>query len=213
MDELTAANLSQKYRGTTCKIAVCGIEYIIYVEEVGNILLMGVTYDGVGDLKAFPMKNVEFLPIPKAKLFDVDKSTMFFSRRPERQWRVGLCEENTRFENPVMRLLKAYGRFYSRPMVTFDSPFRKGIENLFLEGEDKTIQQAISKIEIEGRYSTTINDSWFVSVGLEPNTHLLFYLTTPVGVVGGNKIRVIQEPFYQEVEDLVRRTGGMYVVV
>lgn len=132
---------------------------------------------------------------------------IFLSRKPKRQWRRGLCADNTQIKCPVSSLFSILGRNIPSWAGNIDGTL---IRNL-INASYPTLAQACASVP--EKLAVAISPMFCVCIS---NVSLeRFLLTSTFGFIGectANHIWVHHQPARQEVLDFVARTQQPIVV-
>ena len=129
---------------------------------------------------------------PENGLYNVDKTAVYFSRTPARQWKRAPCQDNC-FLADILRSLGTREKF---PSISCES-----MQQVFFPTYPKSLNDALEKLT----YSTALTKEFAVSLGHlpNPNVFLLFYENTPIGTIHkeSKEIHVEYKHLFQEVID------------
>lgn len=216
MNELYIAQLQKRYQGTHIGVTLLDTNTngVLYVERVHKTELSGLFHTRTTTDKIIaPIAEVKILPPPKTRAFDTVNNCFVYSHAPERQWRVGLCSDNTILQSPCAEAIRNTNEKLIGQMNSFNEPYGNGLHYLFFPKKDKSISEACYQIKSAGKYATNVNRLWSVSLGLNPQTHHLYYLTHLIGIIKNGAITLTDKIFRQEVIDLIHRSGDNYDVI
>ena len=115
MDVFTAKELAKKYSQTYAQVmlkserrlATCYFYDFSFDDENTPYADIHLVYEGgiSSDIRVW-LKDLVILPMPKRKVFDSQGKTFVYSRVPNRQWRKGLCSENSQLIDVTKQLLQ-----------------------------------------------------------------------------------------------------------
>ena len=161
------------------------------VEDLGIVLL------------SYP-SGLSFLDVssPSAGYFNHRGNAIFLFKNPARQWRRGVCSDNHELYNPLKRLFKE-GIY--RPTFVAST-----ITSVF-NPQYVPIHEAWSKLKDDHRLvSIACSASLMLSkspMTMRNDQPLVWYKTTPVGVICDQKIVVKDQMFEQEIIDELTKLG------
>lgn len=149
-----------------------------------------------------------FSYFPKPTLFNHHGQMYWFTRKPARQYRRGLCSDNCSITIPAEIFWNGGSKYRSKGideqiLAELFSPTYLDIGQAItsLSEDNKTISVAISPI-----FGVSLHNK-------ADNKHILWYKTWPIGEIVNDKIVVTFNELRQEVEDFVRREALAYKVV
>lgn len=194
----------KRYKGTYLFLTVRGKEHLVRYEsdneedfcffsaEFGDILVDEET----------ARENISFY-FPTSGLYNFDNGVHHFARKPIRQWKRALCEDNG-ILIPLITELKLNTENLSISMPQ--------VKKLFKPHYAGSIANAL----LDKRESVAINRNFAISASHQEDQtkKILWYLTSPVGIIDPNmmEITVKYQPFYQEVIDFIRKKEYMWTV-
>lgn len=133
---------------------------------------------------------------PSPKLINYEKTFIWFSRVPARQYRKGVSNENVNFFSPVHSYWGHSCNFFEEESVA---------EAFHPTYYDFDVAMEMLEHDVKG---VAINSNFAVS--LHPTTDtakLLWYRFTPIATIEDNQIKLIQELLRQEVLDFVKNNN------
>lgn len=191
----------QKYEGTFCRyrsktspkqevFTVMGVQP--QAKEGPHITL----YNGrVGDLLLKYTTEAELdFSFPRCRVFQFEKRAVWFSRKFQRQWKKGICEQTASVIFP-------YGTIIGGDRLQLTEAL---VSAVFEEAAPKSISSAIEMLK-DDYLSVALNDTLSLGLSEVSNKYWLWFDAAPIGEVTNSiKIRVPQ--FEQEVRDFIRDT-------
>lgn len=219
MNEAIVRDLSRAYNGTW----VClfdkkeKFKRSVNIRDIGYDDKMGarIYFTEGSEDRLHKLSDVEILPLPSSRVFDLDGITWVYEHQPRRQWRKGICDENSSFSSPVRRMLhtaieKTRYKYAMGVREVFSSV---GLQNLFIP-KHSTISSAIEKIRNGEAVSVTITNKNYISSFLEEDQYILWRMNTPLCIFYPEKKTAItfNEMYDQETLDFFMRRNYYYVI-
>jgi len=180
--------------------------YVLPKEKSEEYVIKG----SKGDMgkAVLPLSHFTILPMPPARVFDVNGVTIVFRRDPARQWQRGLTGQNGTFHNPLYTFLTSVKNFKVKR-----EQFRlslQEINNLLIGESAGSFNKALNDIEDYKLLSRTINDKYFISLYPDKqHEYLLFRMEEPLAYYSRvtDTFTVVNPLFEQEVSDFIRRNN------
>lgn len=220
MDELTLREIQKKYNQTT--VALMGKDtgkqlLAYFVGFDGYIATIEQTDPETTERKSsiVDLREYDLLPIPKSCVFNYGTQVAVYSHWPERQWRVGICHDNSYFYYPAMELLSSFtekSKGYVFKANVSARPASKSLLSLFFKDPVSNFSETIKAIKANNFYARTMTDKWSLTLGLEEDSYFLMYMNILVGAVSNREIKIYNQSFKQEVKDLLNFFGEYYNV-
>ncbi len=139
---------------------------------------------------------------PEIGLYNVDDKAHKFVRLPNRQWKRAPCADNTHMRSILTSWLRDSVPVNLRSLAQIYNP-----------KYPKDLDQAISTLKT----STALDLKFAVSIGhlKDKNTFLLWYGSSPIGVINPNLRTVeLKTPhMYQEVKDFIKYKEPTWTLV
>lgn len=187
---LNGPDFRQRYNETYGFFIKDSGEKILVQVFVGNKHLTFVNSEGF-EYRINPdtPNEFEFIPVSRG-WYDIGENIHFLTRRPERQWRRGICVDNT-------------SAFYVRNgrMFRFDLDTQT-LEKILQHAVDH--KTSVASYEKQGHaalsknFAIVANKVWFESI--------------PVGTIKKNNIMLSNDLILQELTDLIKRNNYPFTV-
>ena len=199
----------------------------------------------VAYFRSAEIENMEYVPVilhikgkqVQENLLDIEVDTSFpkfglyphsaygqcvllVSRYPARQWRWGMCRNNTSVVNvftKVPRFLSACrlladrygGQVLQNQLLLANLSFDETVAASVLEPEYQSYEKALEQVRDHEAAFSVIHQEWMVTVSPTSPGILLWRYDVPVAEVNlkGNQVRITEPLFYQEVLDFYSRQG------
>lgn len=219
MDEFTERELHKRFSGTFCALGhrvrkgeqlMAQIRHVnagmfdAHVAAPGGAFVRGALSTG----------EWEILPMPRQRLFNFQGRVYKFSRRPERQWQIGLCGQNSDVFDLLTAMLGCLADTHHIADMYADafSTTHPMLEDLFFPKPAGSIAKAVELLSAPTVLATTITTSWALSESDVAGTYLLWYYEYIVGKINPEKgtVELVLPLYRQEVQDLFKRTGERY---
>lgn len=215
MDEQTVRDLHRRYAGTVIKITEIAtgkssVEAIHSIELGGDGIAYLVVHAN-GDRVAKKLINYEFNDTPDSCVFEVDGIPFIYRVRPERQWRKGICHENSSIESPFLEMLQHLqmeGSYFINYQINNYS--KKTIAKLY-EPTVYKLEEALKQIE-QGKVAAVTTAKNFISVSHKEDSFILWRMNRPLCFFDPNKKEAtcFDGNYRQEVMDFFSRQGEYY---
>lgn len=212
MNEQEVRDLNRQYEHTI--VDVQDNKGLRQVVHVGAIFYHG----GVPSIvcantdKVLPLEHYQILDSPKSRAFDFDGKAFVYKHRPERQWRKGICRENSLIYSPVISILQEYesNEFRLNLAETYSV---ETLANLF-KPVKRTLQEALDLLTESKFVSVCVDSRYHVSVYTEANTFVLWRMGVPLCKLypQTRQAELFEAMNNQEVSDFFNRQGAYYAI-
>lgn len=192
LEQFTSAgyrDFTQRYHNTFIWYNNENKRLLVKVTDVGQDVMTftdekKMTYTANAD------QGVQFESVPCQRgLYNVGNEVVYVSRKAVKQYRRGLCNDNT----------SIHGFFYGPLPVTFDN-----VKSIFGEkGKDVNYVEEWLQKKREGVAFTTQFAVW---------SNVLYIYNQKIGVVDGKVFRLTNSIFQQEVKDFIRNLNLPFTV-
>lgn len=214
MDEFTERELNKKYQGTYAGLRhkTSGEVVCTFMQRVDGGNVLGCNEVG-GARQAYSLADWEILPPPKSQVLRYDKHVYVYKHRPERQWQVGLSQNNVSVSSPLESLIN----LLEQKSVKLGWIWERGCSfflPLFLSKPSLSVSMGMSLIEATEAVSSPLTDKFWLSHSETDTDFYLWFMDILVASVNKqeNTITLINSLYAQEVQDLISRKGERYVI-
>lgn len=214
MNEQMVRDLNRRYARTVVEVIYKPTKekFPIFVDSL-HFLPEGVILVGNKAGKEMQEKynDYVFLESPESGVFDFGGTTYVYQHRPERQWRKGICLDNSSIFSPILNIIDRFDcnevRLNYRPKVYSV----KGLKNLFRDTVLR-LEEGIKLLSESDNLSVALNKKYFISIYTEANSYVLWRMDKPLCKFYPETFSVtLFEPIYrQEVIDFFNRQGVCY---
>ncbi len=134
---------------------------------------------------------------PKTGVFQYGREACIFTREPRRQYKRGLCPDNSNLVNTTVRV---FGNLI---------PFRFAAIAAAFKHQTYTLPQALAMLQNGTARSVALENDFSISLSLtrDKKTYLLWYCTTIIGECDsqGTLLNVFEPIYKQQLEQLIYR--------
>lgn len=192
--DMAIDEMTKKYLNTYIVfISESGAESVVYYK--GWIDERHVFEDAYGTvIKLKHETNQQIVcKFPERRLFNHQGVALEFQRRPNRQFRRGICKDNVAIYSPVRRL-------FSSDVHPWTS---KTLESALNPTYPKNCEEAINILNNKQVLSVAVNDKFLLSQSLDrsPKRYHLFYQCSLIGYYQDGVFKIEHKLFAQEVLD------------
>lgn len=218
MDEQTVRDLNRKYTATVVQIRnrETGASEVVIVNDIslndsGVAQIRFTKSDGVRDSKK--LKNYDLLDAPDSGVFEYKGVVCYYKRRPERQWRRGICPDNSTLDSPLLQMIYDTGGIVHIDQQ-FDLFSPDALQDLFYPNP-ASLRDAISQLDAGTKISATVTQKNFVSVSEMEDKYILWRMNKPLCefVPSSRTAKCYDGIYNQEVADFFNRQGEYYALV
>jgi hypothetical protein len=211
MDEQTVRDLNRRYHNTIISVTEISsgkssVETISSI-EMGDSGVAYVSF-GAGDYKK--LANYRFEDVPDSCVFDVDGVPFVYQVKPERQWRKGICNDNSHIHSPFTGMFE---QFYGVYDVNYSiNPYsKKAITNLF-NPSIVSLQEGIRKLTEGQQLAVVTSKKNFISLSQEDDKFILWRMDRPLCLFNPvtKGASCFDRTYLQEVVDFFSRQGEHY---
>lgn len=224
MDNLYVQETGRKYSRTTTLIQLLsGAKLPVYVEAVSYddnqvAWLLGSNYtkspalgkpNDYTETVKFKLKDIEILPTPDTRVFDYNGRTLVFKRSPHRQFRKGLCGENSTVLDVMLGLISNLKSDKLMKVVSGTAKMSSLVaHHLLTSSHARTVEKALADIKEHKLLSRSVSDVYWL--GLYPSEveqYILYRYEIPLAyyMPETDEFFLIGKGYSQEVQDFVRR--------
>ena len=172
----------RKYDGTVVTVyhkpskeyGVLYIDHILTDRDIKDatspIIIMGClqTPSGIKMVdEHIPYYDVRILPMPKSRMIDTPVGAMYYERKPERQWRRGICKNNSYMFNITKLFVANICDIYNVKRIDKLEIFLYGTENMIgLVKDNPSFEEAVKKLEKGEAVSVAVDREMAVSTAV-----------------------------------------------
>jgi len=214
MDKLYISETHKKYARTSTNIKVGEALVSIYVEGVvtddnGVATVVGHKISVKGTTKAnYLLKDVTFLPMPDNTVFDYLGRTFVFKRVPNRQFRKGLCSDNSLIEDVMSNLVLSLRNDNRVKHQEGRIRMSHDVAHKILQATHaKSLNQALLDITTEGLMSRSLSNTYWIGVFPKENTYIFYRYEIPLAYYSDGVFTLINKVYQQEVLDFCSRSN------
>lgn len=221
MDVFTAKELAKKYSHTYAQVITKSDKRLAtaYFQDFGfddeNMAHVDIQlkYEGhpLVENRVW-LKDLQILPMPKRKVFDSQGRTFVYSRLPNRQWRKGLCSENSQILDVTYNLLTS---ITNKNEFTFNSSKTRiwtvpTISDLFCPKYNRDFYAVINHLLREDTkdISKALSEIFWVSTYISAELPFLLYRYANPLAYYNNKsdtFTLLDKIYLQEITDFCNR--------
>ena len=192
--EMAIEEMNKKYLNTYLVfIGSTGAETVVYYGGYnGEHHVFTDAYGTVIKLKHETDQQIA-CKFPVRRLFNYKGIALEFVRRPNRQFRRGICKDNVHIYSPVRRLHQSDGHPWEHATI----------EAALNPVYPKTCEEAIKQLDGKEILSIALNDKFMLSqnIARDCKRYYLFYQTSIIGYFENEVFKIEHKLFSQEVLD------------
>jgi hypothetical protein len=217
MDTFALREFDKRYAHTAVGLNMRGklvpaiIDRVAFRDDGESTIILSLDNQKLIELEPRKIAVVDF---PHRKCFNLDGFVSVFHRRPARQWKKGLCQENSSFVcgsrllfNKLESTIRENG-FRSR-MSRSVKPSFETVKALLAPRQVFNFYAFVSSDD----FQSCINDEFWVSKTWNDECFAFFRFDIPIGFSINGKIKALCPDFRQELLDLVTRNNLNFEVI
>lgn len=200
------ADFRRRYEGTYVwlKMEGPGCETLVHVERIeGDNTKMGIlhlTSQEYGELRVNFGSSDHSLKFkyPPVGVFQCDDQALIFTRRPTRQYRRGLCTDNSSLVTVSSRMISNTARWTMNEVAAAFKAERVSFDRALNQMQDKRIKSVALANEFSLCKSVT-----------KDKEHMLLHWENPIARIdrAGKVTQVLEEVYRKDIDELV--SGGL----
>lgn len=218
MDENFLRDFDKRYRGTVVVVRnLNGEENVVNIREVDMYHIPPRIRCHIFSPNKDPLDRYlnlpdwEVLPVPSRRIFDVNGITYSFSKVPARQWKRGICRENSDIRPVLSSCVVKFKEVSRLPLYekrAVDGFDLKALYHLFYPKYLGSISAGEEFLERNPEaLSVSLSEENWLSLSPIDAGLTLWRRGNPIASINKGSIKLHHALYYQEVTDFLLRSG------